>query len=185
MSSTLMRALRALVFTPAAFKQAVSRTAFVPSGLPPSFIKRIWCVALPRGEVQTRRHVVNNRFFPNVTLPASDRRRLERLAQAGADQGDVDARFLLSEINRAEVVPDRAARLDSIVTMGSWVTLHLWLPPRDKATGVPRRLHVRANPNPRDVAVGRSVGRAEGRKRNPLLHRWAHQRRQGRTCQPR
>jgi regulator of nucleoside diphosphate kinase len=64
---------------------------------------------------------VNNRFFPNVTLPASDHRRLERLA-VGADHGDVDARFLLSEINRAEIVPDRAARLDSIVTMGSWVT---------------------------------------------------------------
>ncbi|SFI42634.1 GreA/GreB family elongation factor [Bradyrhizobium sp. Gha] len=65
---------------------------------------------------------MNKPFFPNVTLQASDHRRLERLAQAGADQGDVDARFLLSEINRAEVVPDRAARLDSIVTMGSWVT---------------------------------------------------------------
>jgi len=43
---------------------------------------------------------VNNFFFPNVTLPASDHRRLARLAQARADQGDVDARFLLSEINR-------------------------------------------------------------------------------------
>ncbi|MVT51605.1 hypothetical protein GPL17_14010 [Bradyrhizobium yuanmingense] len=65
---------------------------------------------------------MNTPFFPNVTLPASDHHRLQRLAQAGADQGDVDARFLLSELNRAEVVPDRAARLDSIVTMGSWVT---------------------------------------------------------------
>lgn len=65
---------------------------------------------------------MNNPFFPNVTLPASDHRRLEQIAQAGVDQGDVDARFLLSEINRAEVLPDRAARLDSIVTMGSWVT---------------------------------------------------------------
>lgn len=65
---------------------------------------------------------MNNAFFPNVTLPASDHRRLERLAKALADQGDVDARFLLSEINRADVVPDRAARLDSIITMGSWVT---------------------------------------------------------------
>jgi len=65
---------------------------------------------------------VNNPFIPNVTLPASDYRRLERLARVGAGQGSVDARFLLSEINRAEVVPDRAARLDSIVTMGSWVT---------------------------------------------------------------
>jgi regulator of nucleoside diphosphate kinase len=61
--------------------------------------------------------------IPDVTLPASDYRRLERLAQVGANQGDVDARFLLNEINRAEVVADRSARLDSIVTMGSWVTV--------------------------------------------------------------
>ncbi|WP_407154807.1 GreA/GreB family elongation factor [Bradyrhizobium sp. STM 3557] len=75
---------------------------------------------------------MNNRFFPNVTLPASDLRRLEQLARAGADQGDVDARFLLSEINRAEVVPDRAARLDCIVTMGSWVTFWItWGFPRE------------------------------------------------------
>ncbi|WP_346015527.1 GreA/GreB family elongation factor [Bradyrhizobium sp. 153] len=75
---------------------------------------------------------MNKPFFPNVTLPASDHRRLERLAQAGADQGDVDARFLLREINRAEVVPDRAARLDSIVTMGSWVTFWItWGFPRE------------------------------------------------------
>jgi regulator of nucleoside diphosphate kinase len=65
---------------------------------------------------------LNNPAIPDVTLPASDQRRLERLARAAADRGDVDARFLLSEIKRAEVVPDRAARLDSIVTMGSWVT---------------------------------------------------------------
>lgn len=65
---------------------------------------------------------MNNLFIPDVILPASDHRRLERLAQVGANQGDVDAHFLLSEVNRAEVVPDRAARLDSIVTMGSWVT---------------------------------------------------------------
>jgi len=75
---------------------------------------------------------VNNPFIPDVTLPASDHRRLERLAQVGADQGDVDARFLLSEINRAEIVPDRAARLDSIVTMGSWVTFWItWGFPRE------------------------------------------------------
>ena len=65
---------------------------------------------------------MHNSSVPDITLPASDHRRLERLARMGADQGDVDARFLLIEINRAEVVPDRAARLDSIVTMGSWVT---------------------------------------------------------------
>lgn len=77
------------------------------------------------------RHVVNNHSFPDVTLPASDRRRLERLAQAGANRGDLAACFLLSEINRAEIVPDSAARLDCIVTMGSWVTF--WI-----AWGVPR-----------------------------------------------
>jgi regulator of nucleoside diphosphate kinase len=65
---------------------------------------------------------VNNVSIPDVTLPTSDYCRLERLARTGADQGDVDARFLLSEINRAEIVPDCAARLDSVVTMGSWVT---------------------------------------------------------------
>jgi regulator of nucleoside diphosphate kinase len=75
---------------------------------------------------------VNNPSFPEVTLPATDHRRLERLARVGADRGDSDARFLLSEINRAEVVPDRAARLDSIVTMGSWVTFWINLGfPRD------------------------------------------------------
>jgi len=68
---------------------------------------------------------VNNLSLPDITLPASDYRRLEQLARVGAGQGDVDARFLLNEINRAEVVPDRAARLDSIVTMGSWVTFSM------------------------------------------------------------
>jgi regulator of nucleoside diphosphate kinase len=58
----------------------------------------------------------------NVTIPASDHRRLERLARVAAEEGELDALFLMGEINRAEVVPDRAARLDSIVTMGSWVT---------------------------------------------------------------
>ena len=109
---------------------------------------------------------MNNPLFPNVTFPASDHRRLERLAHVGANQGDADTRFLLGEINRAEVVPDRAARLDSIVTMGSWVTFWInWgFPARDEATSIFRRLHVRANPNPRDVAVRRSLSRAEGRK---------------------
>jgi len=60
--------------------------------------------------------------IPDVTLSASEHRRLERLARVGAAQGDVDARFLLNEIMRAEIVPDRAARLDRIVSMGSWVT---------------------------------------------------------------
>ena len=75
---------------------------------------------------------MNISSIPDVTLPASDHRRLERLARVGAEQGDMDARFLLSEINRAEIVPDRAARLDRIVTMGSWVTFFItWGFPRE------------------------------------------------------
>lgn len=46
----------------------------------------------------------------------------------GADQGDMDARFLLNENNRGEVVPDRGAILGSIVTMGSWVTFYVFGP---------------------------------------------------------
>jgi regulator of nucleoside diphosphate kinase len=75
---------------------------------------------------------VSNPSIPDVTLPVSDHRRLERLARVGADQGDEDVRFLLREINRAEIVPDRAARLESIVTMGSWVTFWItWDFPRE------------------------------------------------------
>jgi regulator of nucleoside diphosphate kinase len=69
---------------------------------------------------------MNNPSIPDIILPASDYSRLERLARAGAHQGDMDARFLLGEINRAEIVPDRAVRLDSIVTMGSWVTFWIY-----------------------------------------------------------
>jgi regulator of nucleoside diphosphate kinase len=67
-------------------------------------------------------HAVRDKYLANVTIPASDHRRLERLARRAAERGDTDALFLIGEIERAEVVPDRAARLDSIVTMGSWVT---------------------------------------------------------------
>ena len=75
---------------------------------------------------------MNNLSIPDVVLSASDHRRLQRLAHVGADQGDVDARFLLSELNRAEIVPDLAARLDSVVTMGSWVTFWItWGFPRE------------------------------------------------------
>jgi regulator of nucleoside diphosphate kinase len=65
---------------------------------------------------------VFNQFLPNVTIPSSDHRRLEEIACAAAEKGDADAMFLMGEIIRAEVVPDRSARLDSIVTMKSWVT---------------------------------------------------------------
>jgi len=65
---------------------------------------------------------MNNNRIPDVILPATDHRRLERLAQMGADRGNVDARFLLNEVNRAQVIPDRTVKPGSIVTMGSWVT---------------------------------------------------------------
>ena len=74
-----------------------------------------------------------NVFLPSVTIPASDFPRLKQLAWVAAERGsDTDARFLMSEIKRAEVVPDRAARLDSIVTMGSWMTFWTnWGVPRE------------------------------------------------------
>ncbi len=57
---------------------------------------------------------MSNVFFPSVTIPASDFPRLEQLAGVAAEQdSDTDALFLMSEIKRAEVVPDRAVRLDS------------------------------------------------------------------------
>ena len=60
--------------------------------------------------------------LPKIALPASDYPRLERLARAAAQQGNMDAIFLMDEINRAEIVPDDARDIDSIVTIGSWVT---------------------------------------------------------------
>jgi regulator of nucleoside diphosphate kinase len=66
---------------------------------------------------------VSNVVLPSVTIPASDFPRLRQLAGVAAErESDTDALFLMSEIKRAEVVPDRAFRLNSIVTMGSWVT---------------------------------------------------------------
>jgi regulator of nucleoside diphosphate kinase len=61
---------------------------------------------------------VSNQFLPTITMLVSDRRRLEKLARGAAEQGDTDAVSLLGEINRAEIVPDRAVRWDSIVTTG-------------------------------------------------------------------
>lgn len=62
--------------------------------------------------------------LPVVAIKASERYRLERLARVAADQGDVDALFLLGELTRAESVSDDddPGVLRSRVTMGSWVT---------------------------------------------------------------
>lgn len=60
--------------------------------------------------------------LPAISLIASDYPRLERLARVAAQQGDMDAGFLMVEITRAGIVPDDAQNVESIVTIGSWVT---------------------------------------------------------------
>lgn len=60
--------------------------------------------------------------LPAIALTASDYPRLEKLARVAARQGDMDAMFLLVEINRAEIVPDDARDVEFIVTIGSWIT---------------------------------------------------------------
>lgn len=60
--------------------------------------------------------------LPAIALTASDYPRLEKLARIAAEQGDMDAMFLLAEINRAEIAPDDAHDFESMVTIGSWVT---------------------------------------------------------------
>ena len=75
---------------------------------------------------------MSKQSIPTITMSGSDRRCLEKLARAAAAQGNRDALCLMGEINRAATVPDRAAQLDSIVTMGSWVTFWIdWGFPRE------------------------------------------------------
>ena len=71
--------------------------------------------------------------LPKIALAASDYPRLERLARLAAQKGDLDGIFLISEINRADIVPNDWDDLRSRVTVGSWVTCCTnW--------GVPRRI---------------------------------------------
>jgi regulator of nucleoside diphosphate kinase len=59
-------------------------------------------------------------------------RGLTATSRAAAEQGDMDAICLMGEINRAETIPDRAVQLESVVTMGSWVTFWTnWGVPRE------------------------------------------------------
>lgn len=60
--------------------------------------------------------------LPAIALIASDYPRLEKLARTAAQQGDMDAMFLLVEINRADIIPDDDRDVDSLVTIGSWIT---------------------------------------------------------------
>lgn len=70
-------------------------------------------------------------LVPAVAITASDYPRLEKLARVAAQDGDMDAMLLLVEIDRAEIVPDDARDVESIVTIGSWVTyLADWGVPR-------------------------------------------------------
>lgn len=69
--------------------------------------------------------------LPKITLTASDYPRLEQLARAAAQQGNIDAIFLMAEINRAEIVRDESKDVEPFVTVGSWVTYWMnWGIPR-------------------------------------------------------
>ena len=57
---------------------------------------------------------MSNLSLPTITMPASDRRRLEELARVAAEQGDTDALFLMVEINRAGIAPP------------DWIPSSLW-----------------------------------------------------------
>jgi regulator of nucleoside diphosphate kinase len=64
-------------------------------------------------------------FLPTVTLSASDRERLERVAFVAAEDHHPTAPFLLSELCRAEILPDGAAGLEAVVGMNCWVNYRL------------------------------------------------------------
>ncbi|MVT67279.1 hypothetical protein GPL21_19445 [Bradyrhizobium pachyrhizi] len=59
--------------------------------------------------------------LPKVALTASDYPRLDHLARAAWNRGNMDALLLVGEINRAEIVPDDMDA-DTLVRIGSWVT---------------------------------------------------------------
>lgn len=113
-----MRASRAMVCTPAASTQAISRTAQrAVRILFPQFFD-LPCAGEPVSE-QKERAVPR---LPRIALTASDYPRLEQLARIAAQQGDMDAIFLMGEIDRAEIIPDESQDARSVVTVGSWVT---------------------------------------------------------------
>ena len=60
--------------------------------------------------------------LPKIVLSASDYPRLEQLARVAFQRGDMSAMFLMGEINRAEIIPGDARNIQSIVTIGSWIT---------------------------------------------------------------
>jgi regulator of nucleoside diphosphate kinase len=60
--------------------------------------------------------------LPKIVLSASDYPRLEQFARVAFQRGDMSAMFLMGEINRAEIIPGDARNIQSIVTIGSWIT---------------------------------------------------------------
>jgi transcription elongation GreA/GreB family factor len=79
----------------------------------------LWSLVFRAGVPRAKECIVP---LPTIALTASDYPRLERLARVAAQQGDMDAIFLLDEINRAIIVTDDDPQVKSIVTIGSWVT---------------------------------------------------------------
>ncbi|MBR0843422.1 GreA/GreB family elongation factor [Bradyrhizobium liaoningense] len=60
--------------------------------------------------------------LPKIALSAADYPRLVQLARVAVQRGDISAMFLMLEINRAEIVARDAPDLQSIATIGSWIT---------------------------------------------------------------
>lgn len=72
----------------------------------------------------TKEHVMFCKL-PEVTLSASDRFGLEQVASAAVSEGHAVASFLLAELRRAAVIPDGAAKLATVASMGASVTYRL------------------------------------------------------------
>jgi len=148
----LIRALRALVCTPVASKQAVSRTVVAPSGL----FSKLFDLPTKVGSLEQKEFAVQP--LPKIALTASDYPRLKELAHLAAQQGDVNGIFLAGEINRARIIPDRAREVASRVTLGSWVTY--WtdrgVPPRTVQLVWPDE----CSPDPSRISVLSSLGAA-------------------------
>ncbi|MCC6780044.1 MAG: nucleoside diphosphate kinase regulator [Hyphomicrobiales bacterium] len=85
--------------------------------------------------------------LPPITLLASDRERLARLAQAGMSRFPETAEYLAREVERARIVePDQDG--EAFVKMGSWVQF------RDNDTGGVRCMTL-VYPDRADVTLGR------------------------------
>jgi regulator of nucleoside diphosphate kinase len=94
--------------------------------------------------------------LPRVALIASDYPRLEQLARVAAQRGDIDATFLMGEIERAEIIPDESDDARSLVTVGSWVSYWInWgFPPRTVQLVWPDQ----CSPSPARIPVLSSLG---------------------------